>query len=118
MQSHSYQSYASPGVKTLIAEEVKKLLTSPLVKSCALVLITMLLMVTIALSLGIWWDGLWSEGYNFPRGTQKPLVPGIVVVAPMLDLAEGAAKLGGLGAPMPRFISGGLLANMERTERN
>src|SRR6266446_10687855 len=86
MQSHSYQSYASPGVKTLIAEEVKKLLTSPLVKSCALVLITMLLMVTIALSLGIWWDGLWSEGYNFPRGTQKPLVPGIVVVAPMLPL--------------------------------
>jgi hypothetical protein len=59
MQSHSHPSYALP-IGTLITEETKKLLLQPLVKPCAIVLVTMLIMVTIALSLGLWWDGLWS----------------------------------------------------------
>ncbi len=62
MQSHSHPSYALPSVGTLITEEAKKVLTHPLMKSCALVLVTMLIMVATALSFGLWWDSLWSAG--------------------------------------------------------
>ena len=60
MHVHSGQSFASPDIGKLVAEEAKKFLTHPLLKPCALVLGTMLIMVTISLSLGYWWDGLWS----------------------------------------------------------
>ena len=62
MQSHSRQSYALPSAGTLIADEVQRLLRDPLLKLCVLVLGMMLLMVAIALSLGVWWDSLWSAG--------------------------------------------------------
>jgi len=60
MHVQSRQSFASPNIGTLVAEEAKKFWTHPLLKPCVLVLITMLIMVTITLSFGLWWDGLWS----------------------------------------------------------
>jgi hypothetical protein len=62
MQSQSRTFYALPSIGTLIAEQAKKVLIHPLFKVCVLVLIAMLVMVTIALSLGLWWDSLWSAG--------------------------------------------------------
>jgi hypothetical protein len=58
MQSHSRQSYVLPGIGTLIAEQAKKIPIPPLLRSCALVLVTMLIMVISALLLGAWWDRL------------------------------------------------------------
>jgi hypothetical protein len=57
MQSHSLPSYFAPSIRTLIAQEAKKVL-SPQLKTSALVLVLMLLAVTGALSLGLWWDRL------------------------------------------------------------
>jgi hypothetical protein len=61
MQSHSSQSHILPSVRTLVAEEARKLGRLPLM-TCALVLMTMLIMIITSLSLGSWWDSLWSTG--------------------------------------------------------
>jgi hypothetical protein len=57
LQSHSLQSYVVPSIRTLIAEAAKKSL-SPQLKTSALVLVLMLVMVISALALGAWWDRL------------------------------------------------------------
>jgi hypothetical protein len=65
MQSNSSQSHILPSIRTLIAEEARKLGRLPFL-TCALVLITMLIMVVTSLYLGTWWDSLWSAGASLP----------------------------------------------------
>ncbi len=62
MQTDSHESFASVSFRTLFSKEAKKFLTHPLLKPCVFVLIAMLVMVSIALSVGLWWDSLWTAG--------------------------------------------------------
>ncbi len=61
MQSQSSQSHILPSIRTLIAEEARKFLRLPWM-TCALILITMVIMIITSLCLGAWWDSLWSAG--------------------------------------------------------